>query len=50
MVTDNDPQQETKSPPAKPGRLELILIYVFLLFVAWGAYKFSIWMVQASAP
>ncbi len=32
-------------PPAKPGGLEIIVIILFLLFVAWGTYEFGIFMI-----
>ena len=46
METDPDFQDEEKSPPAKPGGLELVVIITFLLFVAWGTYKFGVWLIK----
>ena len=42
--TDPQPHKE-KASPAKPSRLEMILIIVFLMFVAWGTYEFGIWVI-----
>ncbi len=42
--TDLQPHEE-KASPAKPSRLEMILIIVFLMFVAWGTYEFGIWVI-----
>ncbi len=44
MATDPQPHEE-KASPAKPSRLEMILIIVFLMFVAWGTYEFGIWVI-----
>ena len=46
METDPDFQDEEKSPPAKPGGLELIAIIIFLLFVARGTYEFGVWLIK----
>ncbi|MEK9627752.1 MAG: hypothetical protein VW455_01890 [Nitrospinota bacterium] len=46
MSIHPEPSEEKEKPPAKPGGLELILIVVFLLFVAWGSYEFGIWIVK----
>jgi hypothetical protein len=46
METDPDSQYEEKSPPAKPGGLELVAIITFLLFVAWGTYEFGVWLIK----
>ena len=46
METDPDFHNEEKPSPAKPGGLELVVIIVFLLFVAWGAYEFAVWLVK----
>jgi hypothetical protein len=46
METDPDFHNEEKPPPAKPSGLELVVIIVFLLFVAWGSYEFSIWLIK----
>ena len=47
MINGTDPQpHEEKVPPAKPSGLEMILIIVFLMFVAWGTYEFGIWVVK----
>jgi hypothetical protein len=46
METDPDFQGEEKSPPAKPGGLELVVIIIFLLFFAWGTYEFGIWLIK----
>jgi len=43
--TDPQPHKE-KASPAKPSRLEMILIIVFLMFVAWGTYEFGIWVIK----
>ena len=45
-MEDPDTHNEEKAPPAKPGGVELILIILFLVFVAWGTYKFGIWIVK----
>ena len=45
-MEDPDIHNEEKATPAKPGRIELILIILFLMFVAWGTYKFGIWIVK----
>ena len=47
MNNGTDPQpHEEKASPAKPSGLEMILIIVFLMFVAWGTYEFGIWVVK----
>lgn len=46
METDPDFHNEENPPPAKPSGLELALIIIFLLFVAWGTYEFGIWLVN----
>ena len=43
---DSDTHNEEKATPEKPGGMELILIILFLAFVAWGTYKFGIWIVE----
>jgi len=43
--TDPQPHKE-KASPAKPSRLEMILIIIFLMFVAWGTYEFGIWVIK----
>ena len=45
-MEDPDTNNEKKATPAKPGGMELILIILFLMFVAWGTYKFGIWIVK----
>ena len=45
-MEDPDTNNEKKATPAKPGGIELILIILFLMFVAWGTYKFGIWIVK----
>ena len=45
-MEDPDTNNEEKATPAKPGGMELILIVLFLMFVAWGTYKFGIWIVK----
>ena len=45
-MEDPDTHNEEKPTPAKPGGMELILIILFLMFVAWGTYKFGIWIVK----
>ena len=45
-MEDPDTHNEEKPAPAKPGGMELILIILFLMFVAWGTYKFGIWIVR----
>jgi len=45
-MEDPDTNNEEKATPAKPGVMELILIILFLMFVAWGTYKFGIWIVK----
>ena len=46
---DPDIHNEEKATPAKPGGMELILIILFLVFVAWGTYKLGIWIVKDGA-
>ncbi|MDC1152416.1 hypothetical protein OAT06_00240 [Nitrospinaceae bacterium] len=46
MATDPEPHEEEKVSPAKPSGLEMILIIVFLMFVAWGTYEFGIWVIK----
>lgn len=47
METDPDfYNNEEKPPPAKPSGLELVVIIIFLLFVAWGAYEFGVWLIK----
>ena len=46
MVTDPEPDDEKKVSLAKPSSLEMILIIVFLMFVAWGTYEFGIWVIK----
>ena len=47
MTIENpDTHNEEKATPTKPGGMELILIILFLVFVAWGTYKFGIWIVK----
>ena len=47
MTIENpDIHNEEKPTPTKPGGIELILIILFLVFVAWGTYKFGIWIVK----
>ena len=46
MATDPQSQREEKASPAKPSGPEMILIIVFLMFVAWGTYEFGIWIIK----
>jgi hypothetical protein len=46
METDSDLHNEETSPPSKPSGLELFVIIVFLLFVAWGSYEFGVWLIK----
>jgi hypothetical protein len=46
MDTDPNFQDEEKSPPTKPGGLELAAIIIFLLFVARGTYEFGVWLIK----
>jgi hypothetical protein len=47
METDPDFQNEEKLPPSKsPGGLELVVIIIFLLFVAKGTYEFGVWLIK----
>ena len=46
MATDPEPHEEETVSPAKPSGLEIILIIVFLMFVAWGTYEFGIWVIK----
>jgi hypothetical protein len=46
MDTDPDFHNEEPPPPAKPSGLELVVIIVFLLFVAWGTYEFGVWLIK----
>ncbi len=46
MNNGTDPQShEEKASSANPSGLEMILIIVFLMFVAWGTYEFGIWVI-----
>lgn len=47
MAFDNqDPDNnETKHIP-KPSGTELVLIILFLSLIAWGTFKFGIWIVK----
>ena len=45
MVTEPEPDEQ-KVSLAKPSGLEMILIIVFLMFVAWGTYEFGIWIIK----
>ena len=50
MTIENpDIHNEEKATPAKLGGMELILIILFLAFVAWGTYKCGIWIVKDGA-
>ncbi len=49
MILDPEAHEEKKVSVAKPGRLELLLIVVFLLLVAWGTYEFGIYMIKQGA-
>ena len=46
MATDPEPHEEETVSLAKPRGLEMILIIVFLMFVAWGTYEFGIWVIK----
>ena len=46
METDPKSHEEEKAFPAKPSGLEMVLIIVFLMFVAWGTYEFGIWVIK----
>ena len=46
MATDPELHEEEKVSPVKPRGLEMILIIVFLMFVAWGTYEFGIWVIK----
>ena len=46
MATDPEPHEEETVSPAKPSGLEIILIIVFLILVAWGTYEFGIWIIK----
>ena len=46
METDPDFHNEEKPPPAKPSGLDLIVIIILLLFVAWGTYEFAVRLVK----
>ena len=46
MAIDPQSHEEEKASPAKPTGLEIILIIVFLMFVAWGTYEFGIWVIK----
>ena len=45
MPIEPQPHEE-KASSAKPSGLEMILIIVVLMFVAWGAYEFGIWVIK----
>ena len=46
MATEPQPHEEEKVSTTKPTGLEMILIIVFLMFVAWGTYEFGIWNIK----
>ncbi|MFT4579383.1 MAG: hypothetical protein ACI8PD_002344 [Nitrospinales bacterium] len=46
METDPDFNNEENLPPAKPSGLEIVVIIVFLLFVASGTYEFGVWLIK----
>jgi len=46
MAIEPQPHEEEKASPAKPSGLEMILIIVVIMFVAWGAYEFGIWVIK----
>ena len=46
MAIDPQPQEEEKASTVQPSGLEMILIIVFLMFVAWGTYEFGIWIIK----
>lgn len=46
MEIDPELPNEEKASPAKPVGLEMFVIFVFLLFVAWGTYEFGIWIIK----
>jgi hypothetical protein len=46
METDSDFHNEEPPPPAKPSWLELLVIIIFLLFVARGTYEFAVWLIK----
>ena len=47
MTFDNqDPDNNEIKPIPKPSAIELILIILFLVLIAWGTFKFGIWIVQ----
>ena len=47
MTFDNqDPDNNEIKPIPKPSTIELILIILFLVLIAWGTFKFGIWIVQ----
>jgi len=46
MATDPKSHEEEKAFPTKPRGLEMVLIILFLMFVAWGTYEFGIWVIK----
>ena len=46
MATDPELHEEETVSPAKPSGLEMILIIIFLMFVALGTYEFGIWVIK----
>ena len=46
MATDPEPHEEEPVSPAKPSGLEMSLMIIFLMFVAWGTYEFGIWVIK----
>jgi len=47
MTFDNqDPDNNEIKPNPKPSGMELILIILFLALIAWGTFKFGIWIVK----
>lgn len=47
MTFDNqDPENNEIKPIPKPSGMELILTILFFALIAWGTFKFGIWIVQ----
>ena len=46
MAIDPQPHEEEKASTVKTSGLEMILIIIFLMFVAWGTYEFGIWIIK----
>jgi hypothetical protein len=46
METDPNFNNEENPLPKKPSGLELVLIFILLLFIASGTYEFGVWLIK----